>query len=271
MGSLRLLPLALCALVLAAAGCGSDRASRGEGSVDVAATTAPVGDFVGNAGGQRVRVTVLVPRGADPHSWRPGARARAAVASADLVIRSGGGVDAWLDRALAAAPDARVLTLLPKVHPLGADPHWWQDPVRVQRAVKEIRNELARVDVNGAGYYEAASADYLARLRKLDADTRRCIARVRGPRARVVARHDGFAYFSARYGVEVGAPRARRPGRAGPSGRAKAPTARGPRLWADTLAGVGSPAHSYLGAFAANVGAIVDALSAGRRSCRPEV
>jgi ABC-type Zn uptake system ZnuABC Zn-binding protein ZnuA len=243
----------MCLIAAAAvAGCGSDRPSRGEGTVDVVATIGPVGDVVGNAGGRRVRVTVLVASGADPHRWRPNAAGREAMRSADLVVRAGGALDEWAEGTGAE----RELELLPLLDPLGADPHWWQDPVRVERAAKEIRNELARVDVDGAGYYEAATADFLARLRRLDRGIRGCLAKVPRPWPRVAAQHDGFAYFRERYGVAIVGPR----GRGARAGR---------RLWADGLADPGGEAHSYLGAMAANAAAIVDALSDRETSCRP--
>ena len=71
---------------------------------------------------------------------------------------------------------------------------------------------------------------------------------------RLTTSHPGFAYFSARYGVEIVAPRGATLGR---------------RLWADTLGPPGDPADSYLGALAENTAKIVDALSRGRRTCRP--
>ena len=250
----RLAALAYLALALAPlGGCGSDRASRGEGTVDVAATLAPVADIVHNAGGRRVRVTTLVPPGVDPHGWRPDADAREALRTADLVVWTGGAVDRW---AVAEDPE-RELGLLPLVDPLGRDPHWWQDPVRVERAAKEIRNELARTDVPGAGYYEAATADFLDRLRRLHRDTRICMSLLDRPRGRLAAQHDGFAYFNDRYGTMI----------VGPKGRgAKV----GRRLWADTLDEPGTAAGSYLGAMAVNTVTIVEALSDGEDTCRPE-
>jgi ABC-type Zn uptake system ZnuABC Zn-binding protein ZnuA len=235
----------------AAAGCGSDRPSRGEGTVEVVATIGPLADLVANAGGRRVHVTRLVPAGGDPHAWRLSPAAREAIDRADLVVRSGGAVDAWVE----GAGSGRELTLLPLVQPLAGDPHWWQDPVRAQRAAKEVRNELARADVDGAGYYEAATADLLARLRKLDRGIRRCLARVPRPRPRLAAQHAGFAYFSERYGVAITGPR----GRGARAGR---------RLWADTLGRPGTKEASYLGAMAANAAAIVDGISGGKASCR---
>ena len=247
------LPACLAALAALAIGCGSDRASRGEGTIDVVATVGPLADIVQNAGGRRVRVTALIPRTADPHGWRPDASDTERLRAADLVVWTGGRIDRWA----AESEPKRELGLLPLVQPLDDDSHWWQDPVRVQRAAKEIRNELARADVDGAGYYEAATADFLARLRKLHRDVRTCLSLLDERSARLAAQHDGFAYFNDRYGVRI----------VGPAGRGASV---GRRLWADTLAGLGEPADSYLGAVTVNTATIVGALSAGRRTCHPE-
>jgi ABC-type Zn uptake system ZnuABC Zn-binding protein ZnuA len=243
----------LAAAIALLGGCGSDRASRGEGTVDVAATLAPVADIVHNAGGRRVRVTTLVPPSVDPHGWLPDAAARAELRDADLVVWTGGELDRW---AVAGHPE-REIGLLPLVDPLGDDPHWWQDPVRVERAAKEVRNELARTDVSGAGYYEAATADFLERLRRLHRDTKICLSLLDRRRARLAAQHDGFAYFNDRYGTTI----------VGPEGRGAQV---GRRLWADTLDEPGAPAGSYLGAMAVNTATIVEALSGGEDTCRPE-
>jgi ABC-type Zn uptake system ZnuABC Zn-binding protein ZnuA len=243
--------LVVAAVALAA--CGSDRASRGEGTVEVAVTLAPVADIVHNAGGDRVEVTELVPRTADPHTWRPGAAEWAELRDADLVVWTGGALDRWA----ATAGSERVLGLLPLVDPIADDPHWWQDPVRVERATKEIRNELARADVDGAGYYEAATADFLERLRRLHRDIRICIGLLSRRSAPLAAQHDGFAYFNDRYGTRIVDPR----GRGASVGR---------KLWADSLGAPGTPAGSYLGAMTANTATIVEALSHGKKTCRPE-
>ena len=243
----------LAALAAAASGCGSDRASRGEGSIDVVATVGPLADIVQNAGGRRVRVTALVPRTADPHEWRPDASDRERLRDAELVVWTGGDIDRWAEE----SASGREIGVLPLVDPLADDPHWWQDPVRVQRAAKEIRNELARADVDGAGYYEAATADFLARLRKLHRDVRTCLSLLDDRRVPLATQHDGFRYFNDRYGTRI----------VGPAGQGASV---GRRLWADTLSEPGDPADSYLGAVTANTAMIVDALSGGTRTCHPE-
>ena len=201
------------------AGCGSDRATRGEGTIDVVATVAPLADIVHNAGGARVIVSALVPAAADAHAWRPGPAERAALREADLVVWTGGAIDRWA----ADAGGERELGLLPQVDPLGDDPHWWQDPVRVQRAAKEIRNELARADVDGAGYYEAATADFLDRLRRLHRDMRICMS-LRRPAAARASRRSTPA---SRTSTTATARRS--------SARADEDARVGRRLWADAL------------------------------------
>jgi ABC-type Zn uptake system ZnuABC Zn-binding protein ZnuA len=251
---LRLATIACIAAVAGlAAGCGSDRATRGEGTIKVVATLTPLANIAHNAGGARVIVSALVPPDVDPHEWRPGPAERLALQDADVVIWTGGAMDRWA----AEAGGEHTLGLLPKVDPLGDDPHWWQDPVRVERAAKEIRNELARADVDGAGYYEAATADFLARLRKLNRDVRICMSLLSDRQARLATQHDGFAYLNDRYGTAVVGP----PGRGAKVGR---------RLWADALGEPGTPAGSYLGAMAANTDTIVRALSDGAENCHPD-
>ena len=237
---------------MALLGCGSDRATRGEGTIDVVATVTPLADIVHNAGGRRVAVTALVPRAADAHTWRPGPAEREALREADLVVWTGGALDRWA----ATAGSERALGLLPLVDPLGDDPHWWQDPVRVQRAAKEVRNELARTDVHGAGYYEAATADFLERLRRLHRDIRICISLLDDRRERLAAQHDGFEYFNDRYGTRIVSPK----GKGASVGR---------RLWGDSLGLPGTVPGSYLGAMTVNTTTIVEGLSRGQETCRP--
>ena len=63
----------------------------------VVATTSFVADWVENVGGDHVDVFSLVPVGADPHAFQPGAQDVARVADADLVLSVGLSLEeAWL-------------------------------------------------------------------------------------------------------------------------------------------------------------------------------
>src|SRR5690349_5666748 len=134
----------LAALALALAACGSDRAASGSGagSLHVVATTTQMADFARNIAGTRADVTRILAPNTDPHEYevRPGDVK--ALVDADLVVRSGGEVDAWLDDALSAAGvDSGDVIDIGKAAGLeGDDPHWWQDPVRAEKGVAAIRD-----------------------------------------------------------------------------------------------------------------------------------
>ena len=70
-------------------------------ALQVVTTTNIMADWVENIGGGHVEVFSLLPEGADPHTYRPGARDVAAIADADLLLSVGLGLEgAWLNELL---------------------------------------------------------------------------------------------------------------------------------------------------------------------------
>ncbi|HEX8120880.1 MAG TPA: zinc ABC transporter substrate-binding protein [Solirubrobacteraceae bacterium] len=196
----------LAALALAS-GCG-DGKGDGDASLLVVATTSQLADFARQVGGERVSVTALVGPGTDPHEYEPRPSAARAVAQADVVLQSGGDVDAWLGDLLdAAGGDARPVTLTDAVHTRpgdgGIDPHWWQDPRNVLVAVEQIRQSFGEADRAGAAAYARNARRYATRVGALDRAIERCISAVPRARRKLVTAHDAFGYFAARYGIEI--------------------------------------------------------------------
>jgi ABC-type Zn uptake system ZnuABC Zn-binding protein ZnuA len=293
--------LALPALV---AGCGSS-SSAGD-RVSVVATTSQAADLVRNVGGSAVAVQQLLAPNADPHAYEVRPDDVRALARADVVVRSGGDVDAWLADAIGASgTHAKVLTLIdgvPQIRRGGeVDPHWWQDPRNAARAVGEIRAALAAADPPHATAYRAAAQRYGARIAALDAAVARCMERVPAGRRKLVTTHDALGYYARRYGIQVigtvipslstaGQPSAgqtadlvRTIQRAGVSAifaessvnpkveaaiASEAGAHVGPALWADTLGPRGSDGATYLQSIAANTRALVEGFTGGRQTCR---
>ena len=84
----------------------------------------------------------LLSPNADPHDYEVRPHDLQALADADLVVRSGGDVDEWLQDAIeGAGSDAPVLTLSDHVHTREGDPHWWQDP---RNAILAVGRSSAR-------------------------------------------------------------------------------------------------------------------------------
>jgi zinc/manganese transport system substrate-binding protein len=282
------LPLAL--LLAAVSGCGYESA-HAEGKINVVATTTQVADLARNVGGARVHVVQLLAPNADPHEYELRPHDMAAVADADVVLRSGGDVDAWLDEAIdGSGTHARVLTLSDGIELRDDDPHWWQDPRDAVIAAREIGAAL-HVD----------PTPYVQRLEQLDRAVARCVGQVPPAQRKLVTTHDALAYYAARYGIDVigtvipslstaGQPSAGDTARliqtirdsgvkaifAESSVNPKVEQAIGREtgaqvgraLWADTLGPPGSDGATYIQSIESNTQAMVDGFTGGAARCR---
>jgi ABC-type Zn uptake system ZnuABC Zn-binding protein ZnuA len=299
--------LFLVAVVFAGAlvaGC-RERASGGDAKVTAVATTTQVADLVRNVGGPRVSVDGILRPNSDPHEYEPRPSDAASLVHADLVFRSGGDLDKWLDQIIDnAGGNARQVTLIDSVHTIEGDgetdPHWWQNPRNTILAVGAIRDALVKADRAGKQGYDRRAAAYVKRLRILDAGIARCIDRVPPGKRKIVTTHDALGYFADRYGVKViGAVIPSLSTQAQASARdvdklvnqirgegveaifpeasvtqkleqaisREAGAKVGGKLYADTLGPEGSGAATYLAAMRHNASELVDGMSGGRVSC----
>ena len=290
-------------LVLAAlAGCGEDdRGAAAGGNVKVVATTTQAADLVRWIGGDDVDVVGLLAPNSDPHDYEVRPHDMRALADADLVVRSGGDLDDWLEEAIeGSGSEAPVLTLIDGVRTIDDDPHWWQDPRNGILAVGEIKRALSEVDPARAGMYAAHAKRYDARLRRVDRTAAACIAKVPAAQRKLVTTHDSLGYYAQRYGIEVigavipslstsGQPSAGDTAQliqtireenvraifaeTSVNPKVEAAIARetgarvGKALWADSLGPPGSEGATYAASIAANTRALVDGFTGGEQAC----
>jgi ABC-type Zn uptake system ZnuABC Zn-binding protein ZnuA len=216
----------LCASTLLVAACGDDDegARAAAGGPTVVATTTQAADLVRNVAGDGADVVGLIPANADPHDYELRPDDVKTLAGADLIVRSGGDLDAWLDDAIDnAGADAETLTLIDHVETLEGehgheeeehaeeeeadeheiDPHWWQDPRNAIKAVAAIDVALAKADPDGAATYRANAARYTGVLEQLDTAVAACIDGIPAARRKLVTTHDALGYYAHRYGLEV--------------------------------------------------------------------
>jgi ABC-type Zn uptake system ZnuABC Zn-binding protein ZnuA len=284
------------------AGCGEDDGGAAAGNrVKVVATTTQAADLVRNVGGDRVEVVGLLAPNSDPHDYEVRPRDLQALVDADLVVRSGGDLDEWLQEAIeGSGSEAPVLTLIDGVRTMDDDPHWWQDPRNAILAAGEIERSLSEADPAGAADYAAKADRYETRLRRLDREVAACIAEVPAAQRKLVTTHDALGYYAERYGIDVigavipslstsGQPSAGETAdlirtirdedvkaifaESSVNAKVEAAIARetgaivGKALWADTLGPPGSDGATYVGSIASNTRALVDGFTGGEQTC----
>ena len=300
MGLPRMMTAVACAAAALLAGCGTEGGDGADG-LRLVATTTPVADLAAGVAGEGTAIHVLLPADADPHDHEVRAEDVAALADADVVVRSGGELDEWLDDALeSAGGDARVVDLMAEVQPRGQDPHWWLDPALGRAALRPLTESLAAADPSRRSAFERGARRQERRLAALEADVRRCLSAIPARDRELVTTHDAFGAYARRFGFEVvgslvparsdhgqpsagetaelvGAMRARdvravfpEPGAGTRLAEAVAREvgARvGPPLWVDSLGPDGSGADTYASAIAANTRALVEGLTGRPAAC----
>lgn len=207
-------PLSLTAVVFsfllltaAAAGCaGTER--QQDGRVVVAVTIPPEQEFAERVGGDHVRVVLLVPPGADPHTYEPTPGVLADVAQADMYAAVGSGIEfelAWQEKIAALNPEMLVVDCSRGVDLISTagdgqrtDPHIWTSPRNAKIMVENIREGLIAVDPANAEDYRRNADAYLAELDALDAEIAGALAE--SGVTKVMVYHSSWAYLARDYG-----------------------------------------------------------------------
>ncbi|MBD0291698.1 MAG: zinc ABC transporter substrate-binding protein [Thermoleophilia bacterium] len=173
-----------------------------------------IADLVREVGGTRVSVTGLMGPGVDPHLYKASEGDVTTLASADVVFYNGLHLEAKmadvLERIQGRISTSAVTDGIPRAGLLAPpqfagqyDPHVWFDVTFWMRAAETVRDTLVRLDPTHAETYRRNAARYLRRLRALDAEIRRLVARIPPDRRVLVTAHDAFGYFGRAYGFQV--------------------------------------------------------------------
>ncbi len=183
----------------------------------VAATTTLVGDVLARVGGDAIDLTVLLPTGADPHTYEPTPADLKAVAQAHVLFINGLGLEEFLERTLRnVGGDRPVVSLSAGIQPRveeeehgheehahgPVDPHVWLDVRNVMIWAENARVALSALDPAHAAQYADRAAAYRQELEALDAWIQEQVARVPPERRKLVVNHPAFGYFADRYGFE---------------------------------------------------------------------
>jgi manganese/iron transport system substrate-binding protein len=192
-----------------AAGC----ASQAKPGLNVVATTTIIGDVVRIVGGDRINLVVLLPIGADPHTYEPRPLDVAAIQESDILFLNGLELEHSLEPIIAANAKGQVIevsngvTVLPfsategdNEHAAG-DPHTWMDPNNIKIWVENIEKALSQKDPAGVEIFQKNAAAYLEQLTALDGWISDEINQLPVENRKLITDHQSLGYFTNRYGM----------------------------------------------------------------------
>lgn len=223
------------AAILGGCSLGDSTGNDGKGGLPVVATVYPAYDIAKQVGGDKVKVTLLVPPGTEPHDWEPTVKDLKAVGQAKVFIYNGAGLEPS-EKLL--APDilkeAKPVELAKSVDVMpiktvdldkeaeadhdhdhhtdaahhdndGHDhhhgtvaPHIWLNLMNVVKEVDAVVAAFSEADPANKDYYEANGKAYKEKLTALDAQYEAFAQTV--PSKELVVTHEAFGYLANRYG-----------------------------------------------------------------------
>lgn len=170
-------------------GCGPAVPEPAPGRLQIVAAVFPAYDFARAAVGDLADVSLLLPPGAESHSYEPTPADILRVQNCDLFIYLGGESDAWVDTILSAVePKGQALRLTDCVelleeedhdhhdHQHGAgevmemDEHVWTSPANAARLTRTIGETLAGLDPVHEEAFRNNAEDYALQIDALDAE-----------------------------------------------------------------------------------------------------
>lgn len=164
-------------------------------------------DIAQNIAGDRLDVELLVPPGADPHTFQPTPQDVAKIANSQVLIINGAGLEEWLQEVLDNAGGERLVIEaaqgLSENSSRPSDPHFWLDPNYVVHYAEEIRDGYTQIDPAGEAIYAQNTADYIDQLQELDSWIADQVEQISPERRMLVTNHESFGYFADRYGFTI--------------------------------------------------------------------
>jgi ABC-type Zn uptake system ZnuABC Zn-binding protein ZnuA len=209
-------------MIVVATGCGdgsSTAAAGNGGKLSVATTVAPITSIAAQVGGDRVKITGIVPEGTNSHTFEPKPSVAELLSTADVLFINGLKLEDPT-RELAEANikhGAEIVEVGTRSIPPSQyaydfsfprsggkpNPHLWTDPRYALKYAGVIRDVLVRRDSEDAGYFRSNYDRFAALVKRFDAAMRTSFATIPRPRRKLLTYHDAYAYFAPDYGWDV--------------------------------------------------------------------
>jgi len=175
---------------------------KAEGHSKIVAITSfyPLYEFTKALGGDKVDVSLLVPKGVEPHDWEPTIRDIQRIEQADLIIINGNGFENWVDKI-----DSSKITIINSGRSFGwitsestipVDFHYWLNPLSAKLQIQSISDGLIEADPENVEYYEISKKAYDLKMDDLHSKIK---TELDGCKKDFIAFHDAFSYFANEY------------------------------------------------------------------------
>lgn len=189
----------------------------------VVTTFLPVYLFTKAVTGDVAEVDILVQPGTEIHEYQGTPGNVKAIATANVVIKNGLGLEEFLSDTIKNAVNSQLVEIdvskgiepINKISPIdkpvgGEDdhdhehrfgnPHIWLDPVLAKQQIINIRDGLIMADPGNKANYQTNAASYIQKLDYLNNEFQQTLKKT--PNCTFITFHDAFPYLAKRYNLK---------------------------------------------------------------------
>lgn len=173
--------------------------------------------------GDVAEVDILVKPGTEVHEYQGTPANVKAIATANVVIKNGLGLEEFLSDTIKNAGNSQLVEIdvskgiepINKISPIdktvgGEDdhdhehrfgnPHIWLDPVLAKQQIINIRDGLIMADPGNKANYQTNAASYIQKLDNLNNEFQQTLKKT--PNCTFITFHDAFPYLAKRYNLK---------------------------------------------------------------------
>ncbi len=193
--------------------------SSGADQLQVGTTVAPITSIVANIGGDRVKITGIVPEGTNSHTFEPKPSVAELLSTIDVLyvnglkleeptkelaeenLKDGGEIVELGTKSIPASEYAYDFSF-PKSGGK-PNPHLWTDPKYALKYAAIARDDLSGRDPDNADYFKANYDKFKTKVDAFDKAMRESFATLPREKRKLLTYHDAYAYFAKDYDWDV--------------------------------------------------------------------
>ncbi len=197
---LTLIAIIICTLLYTTSKMGE---TSPEEKIIVATSIMPQKEFIEAVGGDKVKVIVMVPPGANPHTYEPQPSQLRELSKARIYFQIGSGIEfekTWMERLKEQNPNIKIINCSKGIKLMKEDPHIWTSPRNAIIIVENIYKALIEEDPNHKEYYTENKDKYVTRLKKLDEQFNQTLTGKQNKK--ILVYHSAWTYLCRDYKLE---------------------------------------------------------------------
>jgi len=170
--------------------------------INVLTTILPYAGIIENIGRNKVNVIVLVPPGAEPHTYEPKPLQLKEVSKSIIYFKVGSNIEfesLYLSKISKLNKNMKIFDTSKGIKILKEDPHIWVSLKNLKIIAKNILEGLCEVDKKNEKFYRENFEKYVKNLDQIDKEIEDKLKDKRGKK--FIVFHPAFGYFANDYGL----------------------------------------------------------------------